>query len=47
MTDKRRRALTDRLWELLDALKEALSPRQPEPVPVPVPKRDPYRNLRR
>ncbi len=36
MAKTTRRTLSDRLRELMDAVKEALSPRQPAPVPVPV-----------
>ncbi len=36
MTDTKKRSLTDRLRELLEALKESLNPRQPVPIPIPV-----------
>lgn len=36
MADTKKRSLADRLRELLEALKEALNPRQPAPVPIPV-----------
>ena len=35
MADSKQRTLADRLRELLDSLKEVLSPRQPAPVPIP------------
>ncbi len=35
MPKREERSLSDRLRELLDTLKEALSPRQPVPVPIP------------
>lgn len=42
MTNKKRRALSDRLRDLLDTLKDVLEPRQPAPAPIPVPTRDVY-----
>jgi hypothetical protein len=36
MAKKKSRSLVDRLQTLLDALNQALTPRQPAPVPVPV-----------
>jgi hypothetical protein len=36
MAHSKRRSFSDRLRDLLEALKEALSPRQPAPVPIPV-----------
>ncbi len=44
--DKPQRGFTDRIRDLLDALREALSPR-PQPAPVPVPARDDLRWRRR
>jgi hypothetical protein len=36
MTKPKQRSLADRIQELLETLRKALSPRQPAPVPVPV-----------
>ena len=42
MANKKRRALADRLRDLLDNLKDVLEPRQPAPAPIPIPRRDVY-----
>jgi hypothetical protein len=36
MAKDKGRSFSDRLREVLDTLKEALSPRQPAPIPIPV-----------
>ena len=42
MADKKRRALADRLQDLLDTLKDVLESRQPAPLPIPIPTREVY-----
>ncbi|HML20823.1 MAG TPA: hypothetical protein PKD09_04190 [Aggregatilinea sp.] len=42
MTKKKQPTLAERLQELLESLKGALTPRQLAPVPIPV-REDPYR----
>ena len=42
MSETKQRTLSERFQELLEAIKEALTPRQPAPVPIPV-REDPYR----
>lgn len=42
MADTKQRPLAERLQEVLEAIKGALTPRQPVPVPIPV-RDDPYR----
>jgi hypothetical protein len=34
--EDKRRTLSERLQELLETLRETLSPRQPAPVPIPM-----------
>lgn len=40
MAKKHHRSLSDRLQELMEAIKEALSPRQPAPIPIPARERE-------
>jgi hypothetical protein len=43
MTKPKPRSLADRIQELLETLREALSPRRPARIPVPVRDEPPYR----